>query len=163
MASNTINDKVNALEQAIAAKEVEIELIKSSIDRFLTTAFATKDICGRFWEQARLRGNDRALAIALGKDTLPRLLWFGFRKGSLIQPGVKAQARDALDQLPDVVNKLTVEQGMLKDLETTRERLIIGHDREQTRETIEKRRREKALDRTNAKKRDKKKDPTDDS
>jgi hypothetical protein len=163
MASNTIDDKLNALEQAIAAKEVEVELLNSSVERLLTTAFASKDIYARFQEQERHRGSNRALAIALGKDTLPRSLWFGPLKGSFLQPGARAEAQDALGKLSSVVEKLNDERGMLKDLETTRERLIIGHDRERTRETIEKRTREKALDRTNAKKRDKKKDPTDDS
>jgi hypothetical protein len=136
MSSTEFND-LDILDRAIRHQHRLVQIDKQAVERLLKTSFRDELIVERFNEQVHLRGVNRAVAIAEGRDDLPRAMWFGrLNGGKLFSRAARVQAEASVAALPDAMAKLEREQDKLRDLQAARDELArqLGHAPERTRE-----------------------------
>jgi hypothetical protein len=121
--SESIEKDLAELDSAIRAQRLRVHIGKEAVERLLTTAFRGPDIIAQFNEQVRMRGESRAIAIAQGRDDLPRAMWFGRLNGSAWNREERIQAEAALAELPNAIADLKGNELHLRDLEAARDRV----------------------------------------
>jgi hypothetical protein len=112
------------LDDAIGQARLALHAREETLHRLLRTAFRDPLIVEKFHNQVALRGPDAAVEIAQGRHALPRWLWFGRLRGNAIaSPGLQAEAKASLDQLPDAVRSFLATRDELRDLTAMRVRV----------------------------------------
>lgn len=112
------------LDDAIGQARLALHAREETLHRLLRTAFRDPAIVEKFYNQVALRGPDTAVEIIQGRHAMPRWMWFGRLRGNaLINPGLQAEAKASLDQLPEVVRSFLATRDELRDLMAMRARV----------------------------------------
>jgi hypothetical protein len=132
------------LTEAIRLQTIIAHTGQEAVARLLRTAFRDDAVVAKFANQIALRGPTKALNMVRGTDDLPRWLWFGRLRGGFLNREERIQAEAALAELPAALHDLQRNQDHLRDLERTRESLVVARDRDELQTWLEDRRRERA-------------------
>lgn len=136
MSASKFDRSLDDLDEAIRMQRLVTHMAGEAVNRLLQTAFRDEKVVERFANQVRMRGPARALAIAEGRDALPRSLWFGPIRGGFLNREERIQAEAALAELPEAFAALLRHQDQLRDLERTRGNVLRERDQAATRERI---------------------------
>ena len=128
------------LDEAIRLQTIITRTGLEGVARLLRTAFRDEQIVAKFANQIAMRGPTTALAVVEGK-ALSRTLWFGRLRGGFLNREERVQAEAALAELPTALHDLQRNQDHLRDLERTRDGLVVARDHDELQTWLEERRR----------------------